>query len=243
MTYAYVQSASARNTTAGPVASQAVSLVNPVSLNNLIVIGLTWGSVSTIENLTSFLDNLGNVYTRVPNCNRVDSTNQQQQTVYYAVVTAPGTPTITATFLANRDNTGIAAVEYSGGATSGVLDASTANFQASPGTGTDAVSSGNVTTIGDGELVFGVYTDCSAGAGTTVTAGTNFNLKREDTGGGGAHAVQIVVEDRMLATAGQVAATFTEALNHRALASVATFVPAGGVTSVLLPPPIIGLQR
>lgn len=232
MAFAYVQSASVSGTSA--TTSVAKAFTSNVVTDNLIVVGVSWGSAAVIESCI-VTDTLGNTYMRLPNCNQIDATNQQQIAVFYARNITGGACTVTATFAGSRDNNGIAIAEYSGGDSYLSVDKSGGNFQTAPGTGTDAVTSTAKTTEQAGELIIGVYTDSSAGAGTTVTAGTGFT-KREDTGGGGIHSIQIVLEDQVQSAPGSIAATFTEALNHRAATALATFILGAADAPPQVPP-------
>jgi hypothetical protein len=226
---ALVQSKSTKLTGSGTTI--ALAFTSNVTAGNLTVVGVSWGAAGgVIEALSSVADGLSNTYTRITNCDVVDSTNDQQHTIIYAKNIAGGACTITVTFTASRSNRGITIAEYSGADTSAPLDQSVSNFQTSPGTGTDAVTSTTKTTTANGELIAGIYTDSTSGAGTTVSAGTGFT-KQEDTGGT-AGAIQIVYEDQIQSSSGSIAATFTETANHRALSAMATFKapPAAGGT-------------
>lgn len=225
MAIAHVQSSAVTGT--GATTSVARAFSGLVAAGNLIVVAVSWGSASVVESCT-VSDNLGNTYTRLTNCDQVDATNQQQIAVFYAKNVVGGSCTVTATFAGSRDNNGIVIAEYSGVDTTAPADQSVGNFQTAPGTGANAVTSTAKTTTQAGELAVGAYADTSVGAGTTITAGTGFT-KRQDTGGGGAHSIQIVLEDQIQSSAGSIAATFTEALNHRALSAMATFA-AGAVS-------------
>lgn len=233
MAFAFVQSASAMGTTTAT--SIAVSFASNVTANNLIVCAVSWGSAGgVVEAPTSVADAIGNTLTRIPNSANVDATNDQQQCLFYKPSIAGGASSVTCTFPASRSNRGIIVVEYSGESAS-PLDQQTSNFQTAPGTTTDAVTTGSKTTTTAGQLIVGAYTDCSAGTGTTVTAGTGYTKRRDTVGAAG--GVQLVVEDQIQVSAGAIAVTFTEALNHRALSSMATFIASGSVT--LNPPQLL----
>jgi hypothetical protein len=93
----------------------------------------------------------------------------------------------------------IAGSEYSGIATSSPLIVLASQSQASPGTGTDAVTSGTGNVTSQPALIWG----CVLGAGTSYVAGTGFT-QRSAWGFS-------CVEDKRVTATGNQAATFTAA--------------------------------
>ena len=123
--------------------------------------------------------------------------------VFYFANSAAGANTVTATISGSVDERTIAVHEYSGLATSSMLDQTTGQGQVDPGTGTDAVTSTAVTTTAANELIFGAT--LAIGDLDTVAAGTNFTGRVSPDG----TFSSLYSEDRNLAGAGSVAATFT----------------------------------
>lgn len=120
---------------------------------------------------------------------------------FYVPNSAAGADTVTVTFAGTIAYASLQCAEYSGVATSSPLDQAVSQNQTDPGTGTDAVTSGNVTTTTDGQLIVGWSTALVVGAGT-LTAGTGYTGRTNvfnDT----------LHEDRVQTTAGSIAATFT----------------------------------
>jgi hypothetical protein len=95
--------------------------------------------------------------------------------------------------------------EISGADTSSPLDQCALNFQATPGTGSNAVTSGSVTTTTDGQFIFGA----SRGnvSSQTVTHGTSPNVFTADYEAGAARG--LLNEHFIQSTQGAIAATGT----------------------------------
>jgi hypothetical protein len=86
-------------------------------------------------------------------------------------------------------------------------DAATAQqHQAAPGTGTDAVTSGSITTVTNGDLILGTY-QSDGGLACDIFGGTNFTKTFDNLSNGN---TDFAVEARVQATAGAIAATFTQ---------------------------------
>lgn len=120
---------------------------------------------------------------------------------YYFHNTTAGANTVTVTFAGAVTYASLQIAEYSGVATSSPLDKTASNSQTAPGTGTDAITSGSVTTTTDGQLILGWTTALTVGAGT-VSAGTGFTGRINVFG-------DTLFEDRVQSSAGSVSATFT----------------------------------
>lgn len=119
---------------------------------------------------------------------------------------AGGADTITVTFstsLATDPVLGIS--EYSGIATSSALDQTTGNAQIDPGTATDAVTSTSVTTTAANELIYGASLKTPLSHGT-FDQGTGYTSRGTVNDG---VWLMMRIEDKNLASAGSVAATFT----------------------------------
>ena len=123
---------------------------------------------------------------------------------YYFLNTAGGADTVTVTFAGAVTYASLQCAEYSGVATSAALDQATSNSQTDPGTAANAITSGNVTTTTNGQLILGWTSALVVGAGT-VSAGTSYTGRINVFG-------DTLFEDRVQASAGSIAATFTT--NH-----------------------------
>lgn len=201
MRYTYVQSAI--DTT-----ESYVTLPNPVTQGNLIVVGLTNYYTTTIP-ANAITDNKGNTYTKV---NEANNSNDRAALFYAKNVTGGSS------FTVYNDAGGTFSVhEYSSVATTSPLD------QTNKKTGTGAtVSSNSVTTTLAGELYVGVA--WSMGHNDTWTAGPGWTKRQEE------RANDVVErhasEDRVISIATTTAATFTTSSSDAYAAVIATFKPA-----------------
>ncbi len=192
-TPAYVQS----NTNfVGGNATNSASFSSNVSSGNLIAIGAFWQSNTiTLNSITA--DCVSGNFVLLSNPTSYSTVSRAA--MGYAIINSSGSCTISANF-SSAVNSQILFHEVSGINTSSPLDGSTMRSQTTPGTGVDAVSSGNITTTQNGDYIFGLGIDASQNS-PTWTAGSGFGLKASDT--------RIQSEDRIQTVAGSIAATFT----------------------------------
>lgn len=188
LTFVQAKRARAFSGTTNPVAFDSA-----VTAGHLIAVGVTWDS--TTVTLTSITDSLGNTYTLVGN---PTSSITGRAAMSYVPNVLGGANTVTATFSGSISSV-ICVQEISGANASSPLDQSALNAQTNPGTGTDAVTSGTVTTTTAGQYIFGFSGDSNSGA--TFTQGTGFTAA--DVGNAGAAEYQVQ------GAAGSLAATFT----------------------------------
>ena len=139
--------------------------------------------------------------------------------VFDADNVASGSTTVTVTF---SDALGslkyLGCTEHSGVATSSAFDQSQGQYQAAPGTGTDGITTTNTgATAADNELVVGML--FTRTAAPTLNAGTNFTERLQAS----TAFYAFDVEDRNLATAGAVAATWTTNVDVGTASVVVTF--------------------
>jgi hypothetical protein len=174
------------NVTAGNAIALWVMWIRPIGTNTLTLTSVTgcWsGGASLVNNHTSG--------------------DQGRSALGYVSNVTGGACTITATFNAsmnsNYDVT-IIAHEVSGIATTDPYDGSTIQTQDSPGTGANALTSGNIITTSNGDYIFAATGD--TGYSSTATAGTNYTGRV--SGDDGTRS-----EDRIQAAAGSIAGTFT----------------------------------
>jgi hypothetical protein len=125
-------------------------------------------------------------------------------TGWYYLNSAAGTPTVTVTFTGASTNRGITCGSYTGIATASAFDVGSGQGQTNPGTGTDAVHTGDTAaTAGANELaVAAAITQVS----TTLTEGTGWTSRLNSTFTG-VHTV--LVEDRNVAASSTVRGTWT----------------------------------
>lgn len=159
---------------------------------------------ATIGTFTTITDNQGNTYTVTSNI--LDTTNNQR-TIFFALGNITNAPT---TITINGAGTNIfqemVVDEFSGGDTAtNNRDGATGQFQATPGTGTDAITSGAIVTTQGGDLIWGAMS--RQADATLPSVGTGF------TAGTGATAAGYAMRSEFLTqgSAGSIAATFTQA--------------------------------
>jgi len=158
---------------------------------------------NTAGTLTSVTDNKGNTYTIVDSIQETGGANSFLASFYLVNVTG-GPTALTANLGSATTGVQISWDEYSGVSTSAVLDGHHGQAQASPGTGTDAISSGSFTTADNGDLIYcGSYS-----VSGTSSAGTGFTLELNNSALNG--LVFLSTEDEVQSSAGSVSGTFTQ---------------------------------
>ncbi len=203
---AFVQSKSG---VASPFSATGTTITATFTSNvvagHLIAVYVTYDNGGGIT-LNSVTDSLGNTYTIVQTL--TDTVNVQKSSVAYAKNIAGGANTVTATFSAAICCRLIIVHEISGADTAAPLDGNFGQLQAAPGTGVNAVTTGNMTTTANGDYIFGATSDSAQATNQTISAGTGETIRENNSQaaiGGNATAS----EDKIQATAGAVASTFT----------------------------------
>jgi hypothetical protein len=193
-----------------------VTLGAAVTVDDVIVGMAGWDG--NANNISGVADSLGNSYTL--NADKVDdTTGNQSGRTWRSKVTVAGTPVITVTFTTSLGSRRVIAAAWSG-ANAAPFDASVGNWQTSPGTGTDAVTSTALTPGQNDSLLIGFHQnsgEVDPGTGT-LTAGTNYTNRLTT------NAI-LMVEDRALATAASVAATLTISNDHRSITHLVVIKP------------------
>lgn len=153
----------------------------------------------------------------------LDSGNNQSGQVFYRENVGAGSHTIVATFSITTSSRRLRVAEISGLATSSSLDQSTGQAQASPGTASNGVSSGNTAaTTNANDFIVGFSQNTGqADPGTgTLTAGTGFTIS-------GSNLI-MAIEGKSVAATGAQAATFTQSVNNARITHVIAFKEAAG---------------
>lgn len=216
---AFVQNVD-KNWFSGSGTTETVTFVSTPGAGNTIVCYTAW--LTTTSNITSVKDGNNTAYTVIDNTTN-GTLSQASDYVLANSAGNTGAKSITVTWGADPGSGSLQCHEVSGVATSNVLDVHTINIQVNPGTGTNAVTSGNVTPTANGDYLFGASADGNAGTGTWV-AGTNVAWTGEGTSGSWYFSEQFVQT-----TAAAVAATFTNpnAFTQPITVIVALKVPSG----------------
>lgn len=187
---AYIQS-NAAYTSSGT--SYGLAYSSNVTAGSLLVSCIHAGA-----GITSVTDTLGNSWAAATN---LTDNSTYSLAMFYAYSPSGGANTVTVNFTGSVGYAHQVIGEWSGVASSSPLDKSTGQFQATPGTGSNAVTSGTVTTTTNGQLIVGCANSDPYVSGQ-LSAGTGFDIRQQLFG-------DHPMEDDVQATAGNIAATFT----------------------------------
>lgn len=215
MPIAHVQNANAGTSASGTSISATGSVIG----SGNVVCGCVFFD-NPAATLTSVTDDQSNTYTIEQTIQNSDGSNLFLSSFYLTNITN-GPKTVTANFGSSTPHTQITWDEYSGLAASAVLDGHAGQAQAAPGTGTDAITSGNFTTTDNGDLIWaGMF----CGSGNAV-AGTGYTRRLNNDASNG--FVFICTEDKVQSAAGSVAGTYTQGSASRTVVvALAIGVPA-----------------
>ena len=198
-----------------------------VTAGNLIHVAITYDySLGQSDSVT---DNLSNTYTQINAVN--DTTHTQRIVSYYAKNINGGAATITLNTPNSNTFRGIVIREISGCDTASPLDGNNINWQATPGTGTDALVSGNDTNTVTAFMSAGSVRTSGAGAPTAGTGFTSSALAFFTSAAGGGR-----LESKASVSVATQQATLTAAANIDHITWMAMFkeAAAGGATRAYL---------
>lgn len=224
----FVQGAS--GDTFGP--SVSASFSNSSSPGNLIAVYVGWqGTTLNLSNVTSSCVSGGFTLLNNP----TTATGLGRGTIGYGVITASSAPcTITATFSGGSSQILILAHEISGIDNSFPIDSFVIGVQNAPGTGIDAVTTGNITTSANGDYLFGATYSPN---GSAITTGTNFNQRLYTATNANRRAMS---EDKIQNLAGPISINFTGGTGYVTwITGAIAFRSASSPTPPILSAPII----
>ena len=135
---------------------------------DFVVVGITYGNGSAV--VESIADGT-NTYVKIGSTLN-DASNGQNLAVFVCKSAAAGTFTLTVTFASSVSYRGIMYARYSG-LDSSATPVMVGNLNVNAGTGTDAVTTGNVTPAAQPAMVFSFAVEDSGG-GSALTAGTGY---------------------------------------------------------------------
>lgn len=133
-----------------------------------VVVGITYGNGSAV--VESIADGT-NTYVKIGSTLN-DASNGQNLAVFVCKSAAAGTFTLTVTFASSVSYRGIMYARYSG-LDNAATPVMVSNLVVNAGTGTDAISTGNVTPAAQPAMVFAFAVEDSGG-GSALTAGTGY---------------------------------------------------------------------
>ena len=210
--------------TTNAAASNVVTLA--VTSGDLIFVGLGWGS-GTLADLTSISDDASNTYTLLTGA--ADSGNSQASRGGWAVAGTTGTITITGNGIGGFSFLNALAVSYREAGTLSFVDQSTgfAVF----GTGTDAVTTGNVTPAVDDLIV--CFTQNTGFGALTINPGTGYTLSVANAAN---PSRMCLIEYKIATSASAQAATATHSNSSEEALFVAVFhgTGAGAPTATIV---------
>jgi hypothetical protein len=226
MTWSIVQSNDHEN---GASSSNTVSVTlgAPVTVGNMVAVFV--GYATAANDVTSVTDDQGNNY-NLPVFIESGSGGYGWHGVWLSNITN-GPTTITSNSTGSHAFSSILAIEVAPPSSSLIsLDTSASNSQGAPGTGTDAVTTGNFTTTAADFIIAGVVSESS----TTIVNGTGFTAIQTNVG-----ANSFSTEFQVQSAPATQAATFTAGgggfFNTIAMAFKATFVAPP------VPPDVVGM--
>jgi hypothetical protein len=191
----------------------AATFDSAVQEGALLVVTLAWGQGVTTANLT-VTSSPALTFTQDTNVNSTG--DGYQLAVFHAYNVPAGSYTVTGNNNQTRTNSRIVLEEWSGAETSDPLDKTAGQRQASAGTGTDAVTSGNTAaTTTNGQLVHGAVQNF---LGTGISAGTGFTDASTALDSSGTRTEYLIQ-----GSAGVTAATFTHTVAGQTYTIVTTY--------------------
>lgn len=203
----------------GTASATTIALASAITLTegNLVCVWVGYDGTSTT---TTISDTQGNTWTRV---GTELSASSYQLGMFYSIITAGGSSTITATFGTARAYRAVAVAEWSpASGTTWAFDVQAGQTQATPGTGTDGVTTGTATNSAQPALIVGLafsYNGATISAGTSMTSRDN-NLWSTVL----ANSAATMIADRALTTTGAVAATWTASNNSLHFSQMGIFL-------------------
>lgn len=191
---------------------------------HLLVVSVHFLSANLTNDFTTLSDGT-NTYTAIDSLAAVILGTNTSLNTFYAKNITGGALTVTSNSTSNVVAVARTVVcEVSGANTSTPLDKHAIQTQALPGTGTDALTSGSVTTTTNGQYVYGATV---VGGNDTLTAGTGFT--------GYDSTANTMAEDQVQSSAGAIAGTFTAAQHgdlNTFITGVATFKAAAAASAI-----------
>lgn len=186
--------------TANANSTQAITWASNTTSGNTIVCTVVWADpVNRV--LTGITDSQSNTYTLSAFTRQVGGV-VDVAIAYATNITGGTTPTVTASFSGSSSfGRHLQCGEFSGLATASVLDQAAGQAQDNPGTGANAVSSGNITTTQADELIVAIT--CCFATTPPGTAGTSFTMFSAIT------TEDANTEYRIVSSTGTYAGTFT----------------------------------
>lgn len=221
MPYAFVSSGSAASLSAS--ATRAVAAT--ITTGEGVVVAVLMHNSGT--SITGVADAMGNTYTSAGT--PLAPAGEEVYAIFYCKNVIGGTGDITATFTDPANYSGIAYFRYTGLSASADAQGMNGSTQPASGTGTDALTSGDITPSAQPAMVFGLTVD--GDGGSTITAGTGYTTRGSISNWNSVIGFTTAFEDKRITSLSAVAATFTTnqgAHRMNTVGAVFTEAVAGG---------------
>lgn len=221
MPYAFVSSGNAASLSPSTTRAVAATISDGEGVVVAVLMHNSGGSVSGVA------DAMGNTYTSAGT--PLAPPGEEVYAIYYCKNVIGGTGDITATFASTANYSGIAYVRYTGLSISDDAQGMNGSTQTASGTGTDALTSDNITPSAQPAMMFGLTVD--GDGGSTISAGTGFTGRGNLSNWNSVIGFNTAFEDRRITSLSAVAATFTTnqgAHRMNTVGAVFTEVAAGG---------------
>lgn len=192
----------ANPTTSASATTLTYTLPAGVGSGNALVGMVTW-DCSGSTTVTTVSDNQGNSYS--VGTQYKDTGNGQCAKSFWRGNITNAPTVVTVTFSGSSPWRGGVMQEYTGvAALNDPSDGNIGQYQNGPGTGANAITTTAVTTTQAGDMIIGMM-ECTNGSCATITAGTGFTINSNLTASN-----DWAYEDQLQASAGSIAATFTQ---------------------------------
>jgi len=202
MTISILQVASVDPTTSATTTALAFGS-NTTAGSTIVAVGF-----ENFSSISGVADSLSNTYTLRQTA--VDSSGNRKLSAFTAPNSAGGACTVTMTLGSTQVIRPLYLIEV-GGATASSYDTGTHNDQTSPGTGANAVTSGNATNTNQPALI--VAASMALFNTNAPAAGSGFTGQTAAWGNASGSGSGLMVESQRITTTTAVAATFTAATN------------------------------
>lgn len=222
---AYIASSAASNAT--PVSATLVQATGvAASLNDMIIVFAAWALTSTT--LVSVTDDKGNTYTSIGSI----AGNNCIIQAFWAKAASAGVTTTTVTLSGAPLAGSIATSLFSGRNVATPVTTSITNDQNTPGTGANAVTSGNFTAATNDDVAYGMVVAALISA-ADFAGGTNYNKQTETNPVGG---LDLMLETRNAVSSGTNAAVATVNPDGRVLSLAVSIAVGTGSPSPVASP-------
>lgn len=225
MSIAYLSAYSGGFSNNATAATTIAVTVSAVPTGSTICVGVLFNT-SGVSTSYSCADNAGNSYVPGPTLLNPSSTGQDLATFVCKSVT--GSPTVITVTQAGGSPSAYSSITvdcFSGVLATTIIDGSAAQYQATPGTGTNAVTSGNLTVANTGDLIWSCV--LAGAAGDVASPGTGFTAGL--VVGAGNNSGYMNTEYILSGSSGTKAGTWTAAAAGYSFAAAFALQAASGV--------------